>query len=249
MPTFKNHQFRNALPRESHFHLVTSKSIFIHSHVTGPFIPSSAAYSPVLEVYTSGACGVTSASITIDWYSSLGRAGSRFWSTLGVWAVGVVGVLFAEAWRVWDMEDGFSTFWAYIFIDRAVRLILSMFIGPYPHPLESLSHFTINRLPWVSFALTVVSLLPLPSYFLLGNQGYTLFSPLAGICVILATGLVWTMWGILSILMWSLGGLKKILRIRPEQPNECVPVTVTQCREYSFAERRFLEILRRPLGE
>lgn len=105
----RSHQFSDLQPRESHFHLATSQHpIYIHSHVAGPFVPSTHAHSTVLQVYTSGTCGVSDISIDIDWRSSLGRAGSRYWSTLGVWCVGVVGILVAGAWRGWDLGDGFG---------------------------------------------------------------------------------------------------------------------------------------------
>lgn len=80
-----------------------------------------------------------------------------------------------------------------------------------------LLHFTVYRLPWLSLGLTSASLLPFPSYVLLGNEGRAIFAPLAGICVVMATGLVWCMWGVLSTLLWVLGKVKRLSKPETER--------------------------------
>jgi GPI inositol-deacylase len=92
---------------ESHFYVeTTTRPIFITSHSSGPFVSSRGAIrGSILEIYTSGTCGIKELKLGIDWRASLGRAASRYWSSLGVWAVGVVGLIMASGWTSWDFHQ------------------------------------------------------------------------------------------------------------------------------------------------
>ena len=66
-----------------------------------------------------------------------------------------------------------------------------------PDPTEALTWFTIKILPRLMPSLLLLSLLPLPPQFLLGNVGNPLLALLAPACVVLATGIAWILWGVL----------------------------------------------------
>lgn len=86
-------------PEAHYYPLLTfpARHILLHTHVSGPFIaPPSAGLD--LVFYTSGdaGCALNKLQITLDWWSTLGRVGTRYASSAGAWAVGVVAVV------VWD---------------------------------------------------------------------------------------------------------------------------------------------------
>ncbi len=73
-----------------------------------------------------------------------------------------------------------------------------------PDPTEALRWFTFRVLPKVMLILFLLSLLPLPPQFLLGNVGSPLFASLVPACVVLATGIAWILWemilGVVSLI-------------------------------------------------
>jgi len=79
---------------------------------------------------------------------------------------------------------------AYILIESTCAIDLQ-------EPTEALLWFMIKLLPNVMLILFLVSLLPLPPQFLLGNVGSLLFASLAPACVVLATGIAWILWGMI----------------------------------------------------
>jgi glycosylphosphatidylinositol deacylase len=60
-------------------------------------------------------------------------------------------------------------------------------------------------LPKLLLASFVISFVPFPDDYYLGNTGEPLFAPLAPILLLLSTGLVCTSWWVLCVLMWPIG--------------------------------------------
>jgi glycosylphosphatidylinositol deacylase len=76
---------------EAHFHPLTqSRRLLLHTHTGSPFISSPYARGLNLTLYTSPDCQVASLRLHIDWWGTLGRAGSRYWTAVPGWAVGIV---------------------------------------------------------------------------------------------------------------------------------------------------------------
>ena len=79
-------------PSEAHFHPLTQpRPLLLHAHSSAPF--TSHPHTPRglnLTLYTSQDCKVASLHLRVDWWSSLGRAGARYWTAVPAWAVGVV---------------------------------------------------------------------------------------------------------------------------------------------------------------
>ena len=76
-----------------------------------------------------------------------------------------------------------------------------------PATYQSLSTYsckTLKKLMLVSF---LVSFLPLPAGYYLGNEGEMMFAPIAPLLLLIASGLVFVSWWVLVILMWPLGKL------------------------------------------
>lgn len=67
---------------------------------------------------------------------------------------------------------------------------------------DSLSRFNRGALRKLLLAASVVSLLPLPENYYLGTKGEPLFSPIAPLLLLIASGLVCVSWWVLVILMW-----------------------------------------------
>ncbi|KAF9519149.1 hypothetical protein BS47DRAFT_1388290 [Hydnum rufescens UP504] len=182
---------------ESHFYVeTTTRPIFITSHSSGPFVSSRGAIrGSILEIYTSGTCGIKELKLGIDWRASLGRAASRYWSSLGVWAVGVVGLIMASE-----------------FLD----------------PTEALLRFTTTELPWLALLIMVLSVIPLPSYALLGNAGEVVFAPLAPLCLAMATAIVWIIWGIVLLLVRGIGEARRFMTSYFPSDSITQPYSTTQ---------------------
>jgi GPI inositol-deacylase len=90
---------------ESHFHPTDGiRPILIHTHSSGPFIASEAEneHAVNLDIYSSGECGISQLELTVDWWSSLGTWGLRYWTTVCAWAIGVVAITILQAWDAWD---------------------------------------------------------------------------------------------------------------------------------------------------
>lgn len=67
----------------------------------------------------------------------------------------------------------------------------------------------------LSLALTILSLLPLPPYVLLGNAGEVIFGPLTPVFSVLATGVAWIMWGTIWGIVILVGEARKALATTP----------------------------------
>ena len=76
---------------------------------------------------------------------------------------------------------------------------------------ESLDTFTRTTLPRLLGAAVVISLLPLPRDYVLGNAGEAIFALHAPLVLLIATGLVSMSWCALCIAIWPLHKARCVL--------------------------------------
>ncbi|KAL5488183.1 BST1 [Sanghuangporus weigelae] len=176
-------------PHEAHFHrLLEGQPFLLHDHSSAPFLPLSNELRKLysrglnLTVYSSGECGVETLTITIDWWNSFGRWGGRYWNAILTWSAGVVCYLSYASWSVWDAG------------------------APMPSPFQSFGSL-VRLLPRAMVLFTVVSIIPLPSAFWLGNVGEPMFVLLASLLLLISCGLVILSWIVLLIFLLPYGKL------------------------------------------
>jgi GPI inositol-deacylase len=175
-----------------------SRPLLLHTHTGAPFTSSSYESGLNLTLYTSSDCQVASLRLHIDWWGTLGRAGARYWTAVPGWAVGIVMWVMFTAMGV--NECGGKT--------AAVSLAPGQADvhgkAPVPSVSETLSLFVrgiLFRLLGVSF---VVSLLPLPRDYILGNNGEVFFALLTPLILLFVTGLVVVSWWAICIAMFPI---------------------------------------------
>ncbi|KDQ17238.1 hypothetical protein BOTBODRAFT_53383 [Botryobasidium botryosum FD-172 SS1] len=206
-PPLLHHTTSSTFSSESHFHSLSASNsassdkhlVLLHTHARGPFIPAAPSSENASRdgggitfvVYASAECDVSEITLRVDWWSTLGRIGARYWATVAAWCVGVAACIFARAWWVWDSEK-----------------------GSFPTPLSALTYFTTQTLPLLGSLIFGLCLLPLPASYLLGNSGEWAFAPIAPLCLALSTGLVWISWVLLE-------GLRRIIRVFALAANCC----------------------------
>ncbi|KAN0118085.1 PGAP1-like domain containing protein [Russula decolorans] len=166
---------------EAHFHPLTqSRPLLLHTHTGAPFTSSPYERGLNLTLYTSPDCQVASLRLHIDRWGTLGRAGARYWTAVPGWAVGIV---------MWVM------FTAMGMNERG---------APVPSVSETLSLFVRGILPRLLGVSFVVSLLPLPRDYVLGNSGEVFFALLTPLILLLVTGLVIVSWWAISMVMFTI---------------------------------------------
>jgi GPI inositol-deacylase len=141
---------------------------------------------------------VASLRLHIDWWDTLGRNGARYWTAVPGWAVGIVMWLMFSAMGM--NERGGKT----AAVPFAAGQADVHCKDPVPSVSETLSLFvrgTLSRLLGVSF---VVSLLPLPRDYVLGNSGEVFFALLTPLILLLVTGLVIVSWWVICIVMFPI---------------------------------------------
>ena len=158
----------------------------MHGHSSAPFLPTPAnlyySYSHGLNltIYSSGQCGVVELRVTIDWWNSFGRWGTRYWNAVFAWGTGVVTFVFFTSIRTWDL------------------------CGRTLTPGQALLSAS-TLLPKAALLFFVISLLPLPNKMWLGNTGEFIFSPIAPLILLISTGMVCLTWIVLRLCLYLLG--------------------------------------------
>ena len=76
---------------------------------------------------------------------------------------------------------------------------------------ESLDTFTRSTLPRLLGTAVVISFIPLPRGYVLGNAGEAIFALHAPLVLLIATGLVSVSWWALYIAMWPLRKSRRVL--------------------------------------
>lgn len=179
-------------PSETHYfplNVAPSHRILLHTHSAAPHIHRRNSEQTGLHftVYSSGSlnCGsdLVSLDISIDWSATLGRWASRYFTALPSWATGIVAVLLLQAWGLSDRT------------------------GAVPTVEQSLAQFTGAPLRRMLLCSIVLSLVPLPENYFLGNKGEPLFSAIAPFLLLISTGFVCVSWWLLQALIWPLGKL------------------------------------------
>lgn len=74
---------------------------------------------------------------------------------------------------------------------------------------ESFAFYCSKVLRKLLLSSLVISLLPLPAEYYLGNSGEVTFAPIAPLLLLVASGLVYISWWFLVLLMWPIGKLGK----------------------------------------
>ncbi|KAF7355691.1 GPI inositol-deacylase [Mycena sanguinolenta] len=191
-------------PSETHYFPLTvfpSHRILLHTHAAAPHVHSERAGSPGLRftIYSSGSLSCKSDlvgfDLTIDWSATLGRWASRYFTVVPTWAVGVVAVILFQAWGASEANGPTSQ---------------------VPTVEQSLASFTGKPLQGLLLCSIVLSAVPLPESFYLGNRGQPLFSIIAPLLLLISTGFVCLSWWMLQALIWPLGKLGRFRRRREE---------------------------------
>ncbi|KAI6040448.1 PGAP1-like protein-domain-containing protein [Pisolithus marmoratus] len=170
-------------PSEVHYYpLQHDKHVWLHSHTTAPYVPSLAFNSRHqglnLTIYSYGydCADPVGLTLTLDWWGTLGRVGTRYPTTLLSFCVGIVSVVLFQVWH------------------PAAQ--------PQSVP-ESLEVFVRRTMPQLMGAAALLALLPLSHKWYLGLSGELglLASFLAVFLVGLASGLVCLSWWVLRLLI------------------------------------------------
>ncbi|KAH7887392.1 PGAP1-like protein-domain-containing protein [Phlebopus sp. FC_14] len=184
-------------PSESHFSPLTSEPVYLHSHGSAPYVSrGKSVASPGLNfaIYsTSLSCYLASELfLSIDWWATAGRIGTRYPTTLLSWCIGVASLLL---FHLWDAEGHQG-------LD------------------ESLRTFVRTTAPKLMGASVVLSLLPLgPNYYLGLGSGIGLASAaMAILLVCVASGMVCVSWWLLLAFMWPMKVVTKI--VAPRRPED-----------------------------
>ncbi|KZT71514.1 PGAP1-domain-containing protein [Daedalea quercina L-15889] len=170
--------------------------VLLHSHASGPFI-SAPLHGFNLTLYTSNdqPCAVRSLRISINWWGTLGRWGTRYAQAVVAWSIGVVALALHHAWGA------------------------GKGLGTVPAVSQSLSYFATRLLLKMLALAFVVSLLPLPTGMWLGNVGAPVLVGLAPMLLLVAVGLACVSWavvdGILELTSRALScGVRRPARVR-----------------------------------
>ncbi|KAG6845440.1 hypothetical protein H0H87_009348 [Tephrocybe sp. NHM501043] len=168
----------NSQPAETHYFPVNPSNdrILLHTHSGAPYVVTDAPRHGLnFVLYSSGtmACNMRGFTIGIDWLATLGRWASRYPTTLVAWAVGVVASIMFIAWGA---------------ADRGAAM---------PSVGDSLKYYSRHTLKRLLLASFVVALLPLPVKLYLGTGGDVHFAVIAPLLLLIASGLVCVVWGVL----------------------------------------------------
>jgi len=180
-------------PEETHYYrLEQDKPIALHTHASAPYIPLSRlspSYGAELWIYSPDCQDINELSLTINWWATIGRIGTRYAATLVCCSIGVVALLMFYAWR------------------ESIK-------GTMPSVQQSLVTFICCPMPKLLAVSFVVALFPLSPNYYMGTRGEPFFGPLAPVLLVVATGLVSVSWWIILLLMWPLRLLSRLLPVK-----------------------------------
>jgi GPI inositol-deacylase len=142
--------------------------------------------------------------LRVDWWGTLGRVGTRYWTAVPGWGVGVVAWALFTALGVYESggkDHRHSLLWPNLRILKA----------PFPSVSDTLFLFTREALPSLMGASFVLSLVPLPKDYVLGNEGEVAFALLTPLILLLVTGLVTVSWWMICVVIWPIRKLGPIV--------------------------------------
>lgn len=189
---------------EAHFHRLTgNQSILLHEHLNAPFLSITKGDLPgtgtSLTIFSSGGCGVESIRMKLDWRHSFARYGARYWNAVLTWSAGIVGAL---AYLSLTSYDSGGKPVSECYVSKAILTSPPRPPPPpagMPDPMQAFERL-ISLLPHRSFESILISLLPLPKEFWLGNSGEPYLVFVAPLILLMSSGLVFLSWFI--ILVW-----------------------------------------------
>ncbi|KAI6034884.1 PGAP1-like protein-domain-containing protein [Pisolithus orientalis] len=174
-------------PSEVHYYpLRHDNPVWLHSHSTAPYVPSL-EFNPehhglnlTIYSYDYDCADPVGLTLTLDWWGTLGRLGTRYPTTLLSFCVGIVSVALFQAWQHSAAQP------------QSVS--------------ESLETLVRRVMPQLMGVAALIALLPLSHKWYLGLSGELglLASLLAVFLVGLASGLVCLSWWVLRLLIWPL---------------------------------------------
>ncbi|KAF9226838.1 PGAP1-domain-containing protein [Gyrodon lividus] len=182
---------------EIHYYPLTSeKTVSLHCHSSAPYVPPlrlTPSHGLNLTIYSSGSSchDATELFLTVDWWATAGRIGTRYPTTLVSWGVGIVSLILFHSWSVEGQQ-------------LSVRELLGLFVR--------------RTMPTLMAVSAVGALLPLgPEYHLgIANELGAVNAVLAVFLVGVAAGMVCVSWWMLVALMWPLKFAGRIFAPRPE---------------------------------
>ncbi|KAL0577563.1 GPI inositol deacylase [Marasmius crinis-equi] len=181
-------------PSETHYFplaLPRPRRLLLHTHGAAPYIRSRNSSSLEVTIYSSDAPGqLKGLHLDIDWMGTFGRWSSRYLTTLLCWAVGIVSLILFEILSIGDHG------------------------AAIPSVSRSLETFGRRTYPKLLIASFVISFIPLPEEYYLGNAGTYVFAPIAPILLTMATGLVCVSWALLNVLMWPMEKIGRLFASR-----------------------------------
>ena len=88
----------HTLPSEAHFYPLTlARTLLLHTHSSTPFTLHTHKHGLNLTLYALPDCKVASLHLRVDWWASLRRAGTRYWTAVPGWVVGIVAWMLLSA--------------------------------------------------------------------------------------------------------------------------------------------------------
>ena len=158
-----------------------------------------------MTLHSSGepeACYPESITITIDWWTSIGRWGYRYWPALATWSIGIVSLVIWQGLRMTINETG-EKLLAFNSPGVPTQYRNRHLLGAaLPTLGQALSTFIKSLLPRLILISFLTAVLPLPTSTYLGTHGEPLLSFLAPILVLLSTGLVIITFWLLTLLTY-----------------------------------------------
>lgn len=90
-------------PSEIHYYPLApnfARPILLHSHAAAPYILLDHSTGHGLTIHSTGECLINEIQLTVDWWATIGRWGSRYGTAAACWAVGIVSVLMWDIFRL-----------------------------------------------------------------------------------------------------------------------------------------------------
>ena len=193
-------------PSETHYFPLTpdfKRPVLLHSHSSAPYVASDHPAGHALVIHSSGECWINQIEISVDWWATIGRWGTRYGPAAACWAVGIMAIITFDIWKLVEGGGGLKSPGSYESTNPLTT-------APIPDVKSSLEFFARKRLPLLTVLSLFISVLPLRVGLWLGNSGAPVFAPLSVFLLIIAFGLVCAMWLLLVVLLWPIRRLIKL---------------------------------------
>ena len=173
MPPLLEH---TSAPVETHYFPLLQHDphhrILLHSHASGPFIRAPQhGFNLTIHASPPG-CAPAHLHLSVSWWGTLGRWGTRYAQAALAWAVGVVALALHHAWAAGSQQVpsvGASLGWL---VRRGLVRMLALSV--------------------------VLSFVPLPAGMWLGNVGEPVLVGIAPVLVLVVFGLVCVSWAVVN---------------------------------------------------